>query len=67
MIRQVFWLSDHPTGCAFPQGIFLQWLFAAFVPDYRGGTAPGFHGIPYYAEQAAPDASFSGKSIPLSR
>jgi hypothetical protein len=66
MIRQVFWLSDHPTDCAFPQ-VFLQWHVAAFVPDYRGGTAPGFHGIPNYAVQSAPDVSLSEKKTLLSR
>jgi hypothetical protein len=25
----------------------MQWLFADFVPDYSGGTAPDFHGIPF--------------------
>lgn len=24
-----------------------QWYIAEFVPDYSGGTAPGFNGIPY--------------------
>jgi hypothetical protein len=33
----------------------LQWHVAAFVLDYRGGTAPGFHGIPNYAVLSAPD------------
>jgi hypothetical protein len=27
--------------------ILRQWLFAVLVPDYSGGPAPDFHGIPF--------------------
>jgi len=52
--RQVFWLSDHPVIRPFPFVIHKQWHFADFVPDYSGGTAPEFHGIPYYSPWRAP-------------
>ena len=29
-----------------------------FVPDYSGGTAPEFNGIPYYANQAPQEAVY---------
>jgi len=46
--RQVFWLSDHPKGCAFPPDSLRQWHnIAAFVPEHSGGTAPDFYGIPF--------------------
>jgi len=32
----------------------------------EAGTAPGFHGIPYYAVKTAPDFLFSGKSTQMS-
>jgi hypothetical protein len=45
--RQVFWLSDRPTLCAFPFQAVETVAFADFVPDYSGGTAPDFNGISY--------------------
>ena len=51
---QVFWLPDRPTCRTFPprwprlQSRFAgQWLFAAFVPGYSGGTATDLHRFPY--------------------
>ncbi len=54
-IRQVFWLSDQPTILSFPFRIDETVAAKNFVPDYSGGPAPDFHGIPYYALKA-PDA-----------
>jgi hypothetical protein len=38
-----FGSSRHPH---LPIQDIEQWYFANFVPDYSGGTAPDFHGIP---------------------
>jgi len=54
-VRQVFWLSDQPTILSFPFRIDETVAAKNFVPDYSGGPAPDFHGIPYYALKA-PDA-----------
>jgi hypothetical protein len=43
--RQVFWLTDHPTDRAFSPRK-REWLDAAFVPDYSGGTAVDLHHLP---------------------
>ena len=32
-----------------------QWPLAAFIPDYSGGTAPDFHGIPCSTRFGSPD------------
>ena len=54
---QVFWLPDHSTSYTFPRDDthcrrFSQWLFAAFVPGYSGGTATDLHRIPYSSTKA---------------
>jgi len=65
--RQVFWLPDHPTRRAFPPTVSgsrwsrwgvtryraeEQWLIAAVVPGYSGGTATDLHRFPYSLRQA---------------
>jgi hypothetical protein len=47
LARQVFWLSDLSTICAFPPGLNQTVASAEFVPDYSGGTTPDFNGIPF--------------------
>ncbi len=41
----VFWLSDHPTGRAFPS-VKDSGITPAFVPDYSGGSATASHRLP---------------------
>jgi len=50
-IRQVFWLTDHPTLLAFPSCSARTVATEDFVPVYSGGTAPDSRGIPYQARR----------------
>lgn len=46
-VRQVFWLLDLPL-LALPECSYrILSGFARFVPSYSGGTAAGFHGLPF--------------------
>ena len=54
-LRQVFWLTDHPTSRTFsacqPVARFktttsCEWHVAAFVPDHSGGSTVDLHHLP---------------------
>ena len=43
--RQVFWLSDQPSGCAFPR--LAQWHVQLSSPITAASTATDSHRFPY--------------------